>query len=84
MVNEEIPAERRSTMLSVQSLASYVGGFSGSVILGYLAQNISISAAWIVAGVLSMVSLFLYVGVDRRRQQQQEMYEQKEPLLDHS
>ena len=31
LINNEIPSERRSTMLSVESLASYVGGFIGSV-----------------------------------------------------
>ena len=61
LVNEEIPASRRSAMLSIQSLSSYVGGFLGSILLGCIAHQRSISAAWIVAGVISMVSLLLYV-----------------------
>jgi len=67
LVNEQIPSARRSSMLSVQSLASYVGAFAGSAELGYLAQQTSISAAWVVAGMTAMVSLLLYIAVDRRQ-----------------
>ena len=82
LINNEIPSERRSTMLSVESLASYVGGFIGSVFLGYVAQHLSINIAWIIAGAISLVSLFLYIGVDRR--QQRKNYDQSEPLLNPS
>ena len=66
LVNEQIPSARRSSMLSVQSLATYIGGFLGSAGLGYLAQQTSISVAWVVAGMIAMVSLGLYLAVDRR------------------
>jgi len=39
LMNEEIPSERRSSMLSVQSLAGYAGSIAGSVLLGYVAKN---------------------------------------------
>jgi MFS transporter, DHA1 family, quinolone resistance protein len=68
LVNRQIPADRRSTMLSVQSLAFYLGSILGSVGLGYLAEVASISAAWLVAGVLTVVSLALYWQVDARQQ----------------
>jgi MFS family permease len=83
LVNEEIPASRRSAMLSVQSLASYVGGSLGGVLLGFIAQQNSIYNAWFVAGTLSMVSLLLYVGVARHRKHGVSINEQKIPIFDH-
>ena len=59
--NDEIPKERRSSMLSVASLVSYAGFFSGSAALGFIADKASIGAAWTVAGVLLAVSALLYV-----------------------
>lgn len=81
LLNQEIPSERRSSMLSIQSLASYVGGIAGSVVLSYLANNFSISIAWIVAGVLLLVSLPLYVGIDSRRARQAQGYDPETAVL---
>jgi MFS family permease len=66
LVNNEIPAERRSSMLSVQSLMAYLGGIMGSFVLGFIANRISISAAWIVAGSLLLISSLIYLQVDRQ------------------
>ena len=49
LVNREIPAERRSAMLSTQSLAVYAGSFLGSILMGAIAQRSTISAAWILS-----------------------------------
>lgn len=68
LINREIPAARRSAMLSVQSLAGYAGAMIGSVLLSYLAENRSISAAWMVAGLVVVVSSGLYIQIDRRQQ----------------
>ena len=67
LVNREIPAERRSAMLSAQSLAVYAGSFLGSIILGAIAEKRSISSAWILAALVSMVSLALYARVARQQ-----------------
>ena len=82
LVNEEIPSARRSAMLSIQSLSSYIGGFLGSILLGWIAQQRSISSAWILASVLSMVSLLLYGRVaallkkrERRNEQNSRVWE---------
>lgn len=44
LLNAEIPAERRSSMLSIQSLAAYLGSFLGGAALGFVADNASIAA----------------------------------------
>jgi len=67
LLNQEIPAKQRSSMLSIASLASYVGAFIGGAGLGYIAEHGSIGAAWIVGGVVLMASMGLYWGVDIRQ-----------------
>ncbi len=65
ILNEEITADFRSTMLSIQSMVSYIGVFAGSLVLGSLAQRVSISAAWLLGSIVLMVLLFPYLRIDR-------------------
>jgi MFS family permease len=67
LLNREIPAEQRSSMLSIASLAGYVGSMMGGAGLGYVAEHASISVAWIMGAVVLMVSLGLYWRVDVRQ-----------------
>lgn len=67
LVNEEIPADRRSAMLSVQSLAAYLGGFLGGAGLGYVADHLSISLAWVIAAALTLASVAPYLLLERKR-----------------
>jgi len=74
LLNEEIPAHRRSSMLSIDSLVHYIGSFIGSAGLGFVAQQTSIGTAWGLAGGLLLVSWVLYKRIDsvreeRRREQ---------------
>lgn len=80
LVNREIPAGRRSAMLSAQSLAVYAGSFLGSVILGTVAENSAIPNAWILAAVVSMVSLALYARVARQQPRAGISHEESIPL----
>ena len=84
LVNREIPASRRSAMLSTQSLASYAGSFLGSVLLGAIAENSSISNAWILAAIVSMVSLVLYAGVARQQPRISMAHDEDVPLPESS
>ena len=67
LLNREIPAEQRSSMLSIASLAGYVGSMMGGAGLGYVAEHASISVAWIMGGLVLVVSLGLYWRVDVRQ-----------------
>ena len=67
LLNGEIPAEQRSAMLSIASLAGYLGAAVGGVGLGYVADHVSISAAWIIGGLGLVVSLGLYLRVDSQQ-----------------
>src|SRR5690606_35232549 len=61
LFNRQVPSERRSVMLSVQSLASFGGAFVGSVALGALAEATSIPLAWSVSGALVLLATLLYL-----------------------
>jgi len=65
LYNREVTADRRSVMLSVQSLASFAGAFVGSVALGTLAEAASIATAWAVAGAAVAATSLLYLRLDR-------------------
>ena len=65
LLNRAVPSNARAALLSVSSLMTYVGFFLGSVVLGRLAEQMSVSAAWGLAGVVFTVSLGFYVGLER-------------------
>lgn len=67
LLNREIPAAQRSSMLSIESLAGYLGCIVGSIGLSFVAEQVSISAAWIISGVVLVVSLGLYLQVEARQ-----------------
>jgi hypothetical protein len=64
LLNEEIPSEHRSSMLSIASFSTYIGGMLSGGILGYVSENISIRSSWQIAGIVLMVSLILYWRID--------------------
>jgi DHA1 family quinolone resistance protein-like MFS transporter len=74
LINNEIPAERRSSMLSVFSLAVYAGAFVGNTGLGFVAERGSIGLAWFLAGTVLIASLLLYLQVDGRTARHGKVY----------
>ena len=58
ILHSEISADVRSTVLSIQSMLTYLGVFAGSFVLGGLAEWFSIQTAWIVG---SVVFFFLFI-----------------------
>jgi len=70
LLNAEIPSEARSSMLSIASLAGYLGSMLGSIGLGYIAKHASIGLAWGIGGAVLVVSLALYWKIDLRQAEQ--------------
>ncbi|RPI58751.1 MAG: MFS transporter [Chloroflexi bacterium] len=64
LMNAEIPAAHRSSMLSIESLVAYLGSLLGSAGLSYLAEQTSVGVAWFAGGVILVLSLGLYLSVD--------------------
>lgn len=64
LLNDAVPAEVRATMLSVDSLAMYIG-FGGIVGLSFLAQAGGIPAAWKLAAAVIALLAFSYVIAGR-------------------
>ena len=59
-LHDNIPADRRATIASCDSISHHIGGMMGLLASGALAQYLSLPTAWIVSGlVLITSSLFL-------------------------
>ncbi len=67
LFNREVPSERRSTLLSFESLFMQTGGLLGTLILGYLANTYSIPIAWWVGAAILMGSAFLYLLIPKSK-----------------
>jgi len=67
LFNREVPSERRSTLLSFDSLFMQTGGLLGTLILGYLANTYSIPIAWWVGATVLMGSAFLYLLIPKSK-----------------
>jgi MFS family permease len=65
--NSEASEERRSSLLSVSSLAMQLGAVLGSIMFGFLVSSLSIPGIWILAGIVLCLSSFLYLGLIRRK-----------------
>ena len=66
LINRNVAPERRSAMLSVQSLALSLGAFMGSAVFGYIARAAGLRVVWIVTAGYLVLSLVLYLRVDAR------------------
>lgn len=64
LYNREVTSDKRSVMLSVQSLAGFGGAFVGSVAFGALAEASSIGTVWMVSGAVVAASSLLYLRLD--------------------
>ena len=86
LLNEQIPSEQRSSMLSIESLAAYLGGAVGGVLLGYIAEHLSISTAWIISGGALVLSLFIYLKIEflQHKEREIELHGKERPVLETS
>jgi len=61
MFNKIVPAGKRATLLSLESLFLQAGGAVGSLYAGFVAQTWSIGTAWLIGGGVIMISSLLYI-----------------------
>jgi len=78
LLNNEVPNTKRSSILSIQSLTFALGGFLGSVGLGYLADTFSIQTAWLVAGASLIVAVACYLIIAVKQPKPKEVPETKD------
>ncbi|MGE5426074.1 MAG: MFS transporter [Bacillota bacterium] len=55
MINRRVDSHNRATMLSLESMGAHAGAFVGLIGGGWIAESLSISAAWSGSGLLLLV-----------------------------
>ncbi len=63
LLNDAVPSERRSILLSLNSLVFFLGIAVGSSVLGLVASAVDPRMALAIGGILTLVSASAYVGV---------------------
>jgi MFS transporter, DHA1 family, quinolone resistance protein len=63
--NAGIPSEKRSTLMSFDSLITQLGGVICSIVLGFVSGAYSIQAAWFIASLVLFVALGAYFALWR-------------------
>jgi MFS family permease len=63
-MNEHVAAERRATVLSIRSMVGTLGGSAGLVVIGFVARDHGIPAAWLLSAALFLATApaFLLLG----------------------
>lgn len=68
ILNEEVPSSRRSSTLSVVSLAGQLGAMVGGAAFGLLADRVGIPFVWTVAGIATVLGVAPLLVIDRMRE----------------
>ena len=65
LLNEQVDRERRSSILSLESLFMEIGGLLGVLSAGFIAEIYSIKTAWIMGAVIFIISGILYTSIKK-------------------
>ena len=60
-LHDNIPQDRRATIASCDSISHHIGGMIGLLVSGALAQYLSLPTAWIVSGLVLVISALLLI-----------------------
>ena len=63
--NSGIPSDKRSTLMSFDSLVAQLGGVIGSISLGIVSGLYSIEAAWFISSLVLIISFSAYLALWR-------------------
>lgn len=69
LLNNTIPDDKRSSMLSLASLIMQLGGIVSSMIFSLFVARIGIPTVWMIAGAVFSLSSLIYLAYHRRQQQ---------------
>ncbi|MGL1920658.1 MAG: MFS transporter [Hyphomicrobiales bacterium] len=66
LFHDYVPNEKRSTLLSLQSVLRQLGGLVGMLGLGFVAEKYSISTAWQLGGTLTIIAGLILLILPKR------------------
>lgn len=65
-LNDNIPSKERATLISFDSISHHIGGMIGLLVSGALAQYVSLPTAWLVSGIVLVISTMLLLKNGRK------------------
>lgn len=66
LFHDYVPNDKRSTLLSLQSIVGQFGGLIGMLCLGFVAENYGISQAWQIGGVVVIIAGLILLILPKR------------------
>lgn len=66
LFHDYVPDNKRSTLLSLQSVIGQVGGLLGVISLGYIAEQFGIATAWQLGGVIVIIAGLVLLVLPKR------------------
>ncbi len=67
-IHRMVPADRRATVVSFDSMVANLGGVGGQAGLGYLAKVRDYTTGYVVGGAVTVLAIPLYLGIRRSRE----------------
>jgi DHA1 family quinolone resistance protein-like MFS transporter len=62
ILNSEVPKDKRSTILSFESLVLQLGVVAGSLLMGYISNTYDIGTAWSLGAVIVLISSLVFLS----------------------
>lgn len=66
LFHDYVPDDKRSTLLSLQSVIGQLGGLVGVLCLGFIAEKYSISTAWQIGGIIVIITALILLILPKR------------------
>ncbi|OGD63433.1 hypothetical protein A2160_03145 [Candidatus Beckwithbacteria bacterium RBG_13_42_9] len=67
-INQYLPADKRATLLSFDSMVGKIAAALGLIGFGWLAQNSSFAVSWMVSGLMLLTLIPLYLQVKKKEE----------------
>jgi len=65
-LNDNIPSKERATLISFDSISHHIGGMIGLLVSGVLAQYMSLPTAWVVSGLVLVITTLILLKNGRK------------------
>jgi predicted MFS family arabinose efflux permease len=65
-MNNRIESKKRATLLSLESMFTKLGAFTGLLISGFLANSFGINKTWLFSGLLFFIGIIIFLRIIKK------------------